>query len=324
MNETEQLVADVVYAAIQHASNESERSQQAKQYRVGMSDLGFCSERTRRMIAQQDPGDKDTLKAFIGTAIGDHVEKAVAGFPHMPEGWEPVIQAEVSIELEADDGRRFLLPGHPDIVFRHGLVIDAKTAGGLDLARRVGADQQKRFQRHLYGKAAFEAGLMDVDSLDDVMVGNLWVDRTGEDQSVHVEIESFSQDVIDAATHWLTEVIDAYISEREAIKEPPREMCAVVCGFFATCRMGDTDVEGLITDPTMVEAVRLYVEAGVTKKLADRQQKEAKAALKEVQGSTGQHILRWTHINETTVPGFTRKGYDKIDIKPVKGVDPTQ
>jgi hypothetical protein len=313
VNEQEQQLADMVYKSMQDFSNNSARGQQAQEFRVGISDLGYCSERTRRMLDQQVPEETDMLKAFIGTAIGDHVEQAVVkAFP------TAISQAEVSLPLTVGD-RTFNVPGHPDLVLPQGIVLDAKTSDGLALARRMGADQQKNFQRHGYGKAAWLAGLFDDDvHLDDVQVGNVWIDRSGDAQEVHVQLVPFDQDVLDDAARWLDEVIYAYIQQTEARKEPAREVCAATCGFFSVCRALDTDVQGLLTDPEVLEAVRMYREGLDLEKQGKSLKEQAKPALKGIAGSTGQHTVRWTHINETEVPASKRRGYDKIDVRPIK------
>lgn len=315
MTPEEQDVADFVYAAIQHASNFSERSMQAKTFQVGVSDLGYCAERTRRMIAQEVPSDKDTLAAFIGTAIGDHVEQAVAKFADSP--LTPIVQGEVEVTLDGDDGRTYILKGHPDLVFSD-LVLDVKTAYGLDLVRRTGASRQQRFQRHLYGLGALACGMVKVDDTD-LRVGNVWIDRSGVDKSVHVEIEPYSSDVVRQATAWLDEVVYAYLHGQTAEKEPPREVCAVTCGFYDTCRMWDTDVEGLLTDVTVLEAVKMHVEGMKLERHGKHLKTQAAANLKGIQGSTGRHMLRWVHVNESPIKAGVRRAYDRLDVKPIAG-----
>jgi len=313
MNEHEQQVADAIYAAMMEFSINSERGQQAKEFRVGISDLGYCSERTRRMLDQQVPKDTDMLKAFIGTAIGDHVEQAVLkAYPDV------VRQAEVVLRLE-HDGHVYDVPGHPDLVFPlDGMVLDAKSSSGLSLARRLGADQQKNFQRHGYGYACWEAGMFGDIPVEDVKVGNVWVDRAGNEQEVHVEIVPLDVSVLEDAARWLSDVIYAYVQGEEARKEPAREVCEVTCGFFDVCRAYDTDVSGLLTDPTVLEAVAMYKEGLALEKQGKKLKEDAKPALKGIEGSTGEFTVRWVHINETEVPASTRRAYDKIDIRKLK------
>lgn len=125
MTPEESLLAATVYGAIQSASNYSERSQQSADYRIGMSDLGYCSEKVRRMLAGIPEPVTDKLKAFIGTALGDHAERAcLAVWPHA------IVQAEVVVALTGDRGT-YNVGGHPDLILPEGLVIDFKSAGGL-------------------------------------------------------------------------------------------------------------------------------------------------------------------------------------------------
>ena len=253
------------------------------------------------------------LKAFLGTAIGDHVERAIERkFPGA------IRQASVTLALEGSE-RTFEVPGHPDLILPdEGIVLDAKTSDGLSLARRLGADQQKNFQRHGYGKAAWAAGMFGDRPLEEVQVGNVWIDRSGDTQEVHVQLVPFDQQVLDDASRWLEDVIYAYINGEEARKEPAREVCAVTCGFFSVCREWDTDVEGLLTDPEVVEAIRMYREGAALEKQGRSLKAEAKPALKDIAGSTGDTVVRWIHVNETTVPATKRAAYSRLDIKPVK------
>jgi hypothetical protein len=314
VNEQETKIAELFYAAIQKASTHSERGQQAQRFEVGISDLGYCSERVRRMLDQQVPGDTDWLKAFIGTALGDHIEKAVEA--HYPG--RVLVQQEVKITLQGDE-YTYEVPGHPDLILPdEGIVIDAKSSDGLSLARRLGADQQKRFQRHGYGLGAWEAGLFGDIPLKDVQVGNVWIDRTGDEQELHVELEPFSEDVIHDAGQWLDSVVYAYRNGEEAQKEPPREVCAVTCGFFSVCREWQTDVSGVIEDPELLEAIKMYVEGGDLVRQGTKLKDGAKSVLRGISGSDGTHVLRWVKVDESVVPEHTRRGYERLDLKRMK------
>jgi len=317
MDDQEQALADDLYRAIQMYTTHDERGMQAKRYRVGISDLGYCSERTRRMLAQEDPDDSDMYLAFIGTALGDHFEKAVK----KAYGSEVLIQPTCNLVLTSDT-HTYEIPGHPDIVFPHkGMVLDGKTARGLSLAERNGADRQKRYQRHGYAKGLWQDGVFGDIPLEEILVGNVWMDRAGDDKRLHVELEPFSEDVIFEATEWLEEVILAFTSGEPARKEPPREVCEKTCGFFSTCRAYDSDVQGLLTDEVVLSAIAQYQEGQDLASVGRRLQEQAKAALEEIDGYAivdGQRYqLRHTHINETVIPEQRRRGYDKISLKKV-------
>lgn len=308
----ERALAEEFYAAVQAASATSERSLQAAAFKAGVSDLGFCSERTRRMIAQQVPASTDYLDAFIGTAIGDHVERAYAA-THP----EVIVQPEVLVTLDGDGGS-YEVTGHPDLVDPAGVVIDVKTKRGLSIVTRTGPNQQQQFQRHLYAKGAYHAGLFHDDvALADVRVANVWFDRAADDRYAHVHMEPYSESMVTAATFWLDDVVYAYLNGQEARKEPAREVCEKWCGFYRDCRMLDTDVEGYLSDPEVVTAVDLMVEARELESKARKLKDTAKAALTGVTGSTGKYAVRWIHVNGGPV-SYTRDSYERLDVKPIK------
>ena len=317
MDEEEQALAGLIYSSIQHYSKNSERGMQAQEFRVGVSDLGYCSERTRRMLDQQVPDDTDLLAAFIGTAIGDHVEAAIAKNADEFEGAATQVEVEVTL---AGEERDYHLSGHPDVLLpAKGIVLDGKTSFGLALARRLGADQQKQYQRHLYGLGAWEGGWFGDLPLSEVRVGNVWVDRAGIEKEVHVELEPFSAEVVREAARWLDEVVYAYLNNEEARKEPAREVCEATCGFFKVCRAFDTDVTGLLTDETVLAAIEMYREGASLEKEGRSLKAQAKPALEGIAGSTGTHTLRWVHVNESTVAEHTKRPHDRIDIRKVRG-----
>lgn len=312
MGEEEAALAKRIDGAIQRAATHTDRGQQAAEFRVGISDLGYCSERTRRMLDHQVPEDSDMFKAWIGTALGDALEDAVvAAFPGA------IKQSEVTVTLVGDK-RTFQVLGHPDLILpEEGIVLDGKSAFGLNLARRMGADQQKQFQRHGYGAGAWDAGFFGDLGLKDVRVGNVWLDRSGVESSVHVQLEPFDFQVLFEATHWLEEVIEHYIAGTEAQKEPPREVCASTCGFFSVCRALDTDVTGLLEGRETIEAVQLYLDGKKMASEGEKFKREAKAALDGVSGSTGQHTVRWVSVDEVQVKAGVRRAHKRLDIRAI-------
>lgn len=313
MNEYETQVADWVYQAIQDSSRYSERSQQSAEFRFGVSDLGWCAEKSRRMLDQQVPEDEDLLAAFLGTAIGDALEKAI-----LRANPDAIIQSEVTVEL-AGEQRLYRLDGHPDIILPSDrLLLDGKTRNGLTTVERTGPSENQQYQRHCYAKGAWEAGLFGDCALEEVQVGNIWVDRSGETKRVHVQIEPYSEEVVRHAAEWLDGVVYAYLNGEEAEKQPPREMCAKTCGFFRECRGYDTDVEGRLTDPEVLTSVQMLTEARALTAKANLLKKEATANLKGVSGMTATHSVRWVHVNESPIQPGTRSAYDRLDIKELK------
>jgi hypothetical protein len=309
MTPQETALAEQVYGAIQRSSNYSERSQQSSDFRIGVSDLGYCSEKVRRMVAGIPEPVTDKLAAFIGTAIGDHVELACEAM------WPQAIrQPVVSLILHADGGD-YTVIGHPDLVLPEGILIDVKSSRGFSVVQRTGPSQQQQFQRHCYALAAFEADLFTVP-LDEVRVANVWVDRSADTHHVHVDMEPFSMDVVNTAAMWLDDVAYAYLHGQEARKEPAREVCAKTCGHFPDCRALDTDIEGLLTDDATIAAVDLYTEANRMEREAKKMKDQAKAHLAGVSGSTGKYSVRWIHTNGGHV-AFDRQPSDRLDIRPI-------
>lgn len=313
MNEYETQVADWVYEAINEFSRYSERSLQSAEFRFGVSDLGWCAEKSRRMLDQQVPEDEDLLTAFIGTAIGDHLEAAIKR-----KNPDAIIQSEVEVVLRGET-REYRLTGHPDIILPSDrLLLDGKTRNGLTTVERTGPSDNQQFQRHCYAKGAWEAGLFGECSLDEVQVGNIWVDRSGHEKRVHVHIEPFNEEYVRHAAEWLDGVVYAYLNGEEAEKQPPREMCAKTCGFFRECRGYDTDVEGRLTDPEVLASVEMLTEARALARQADQMKREATANLKGVTGMTATHSVRWVHVNESVIQPGVRSAYDRLDIKELK------
>ena len=312
MTVEEEAMSREFYAACQQATNTSARSIQASGHRVGISDLGHCSERVRRHLLGQTEPATDKTAAFIGTALGDHIEGAYLDmFPNM------IRQAEIEVTLYGDTGT-YVLSGHPDLVDPKGRLIDVKTVRGLNRVRRTGPSQQQQFQRHLYAKACHNAGLFhDEVALADVTVSNIWFDRGGDDKEPYVHTEPFDPRVVDAATAWLDDVVYAFRVGEEARKEPPIQMCQAACGFFLDCRAGRGGPSGLIDDPDLVAAVEMHREAMDLERQARRLKDEAKAALAGVEGSTGRYSVKWVKISGGHVE-YDRAAYQKLDIRPIR------
>ena len=309
MDDEEQWIAEDFYQAIQTASAHSPR---ASQTHFGISSLGWCAEQMRRTLDGQVQDDTDHLSAFIGTAIGDHVERAYAA-----QHPAAIIQAEVHTTLVGDSGITYHLLGHPDIIDPTGLLLDVKTDFGLGVIERTGPSQQQRWQRALYAKAAWEMGYFGDLPLDGIQVGNVWIDRGAVDKRCFVQLEPFDQQDIDAATFWVDEVVYSFIHKQTARKEPPRNVCFATCGFAQDCRGMDTDVQGLLTDDRQLTAVEMYVEGTRLEREAKRLKAQAKIALDGVSGSTGEFAIRWVHVGGAHVE-FDRKPSDRLDIRPIK------
>lgn len=314
MNEEEQKVADSLYAAMMQASTSTERAEQDRQFKIGASQIGHCSELVRRMLAQIEPaGDQDWLAAIMGTAVGDWIETHA-----VPLVWPDAITQSTVVTPLVGDERTYEITGHPDVIVPSlGLVLDNKGTGSMSVVKRIGPKPQQQFQRHIYAKGAWLAGMFGDMPLHEVRVGNVWHDRTAKERGLHVQIEPFSDDVLFEAACWLDEVVDAYLNGDEARKEPHYAFCEGYCPHFSDCRINDSSVEGLIEDPELLAAVDLLQEAKELESQAKRMKNHAQLALQGVEGSTGKWTVKWTLINGGSV-SYQREAYQRLDVRRIK------
>lgn len=312
MNEFETTLAEAIRQSVNDWSEGTERSQQKK---IGVSSLGFCSERLRRELDGQQPeGGINANKMFIGTAVGDYLERAQRLI------WpNAIFQSEVTVTL-VGDMRTYELMGHPDVVippceqFPGGAVLDNKAPGTLVWVRRKEtADDSYQYQRNLYAKAAYDAGMLGDGPIEDVLVGNIYYDRSGVDATPHVQIEPYDPNVLFEAAQWLDEVVLALLAGEEARKEPERRVCEAACGFYQKCRAYDTDAEGLIQQPETLAAIDLYVEAGAMERDAKKMKNAAMIRLQGVEGHTPDFSLRWVHVNGGSV-SYNREAYQRLSL----------
>lgn len=313
MTPEEQAVADKIDAAIYHFMENTERTLQAKSLRIGCSDVGFCSTKVLRMLAgEESDGQETMMPALIGSAVGDYVEQAVA------KSDDTVItQASIEVTLRGDSGRQYVIAGHPDIIWGN-LVLDCKAPNGTAVQQRRGPSAQQQYQRNLYALGAWEQGLLGDIPLDEVRVGNVWIDRSGQEEHVYVQIEAFNPEVVREAGQWIDEIVEAYLNGHEVMKEPPREVCARFCGYYSVCRALDTDAEGLITDEKQLIAVDMYREGMDLEKQGSALKSQAKAVLQGVNGSTGEWLIRWVHVGPVETKPSIRAAHDKISFSKVK------
>lgn len=315
MDEEETALAHLVYDAIHRATHDTERSKQANEaFLIGVSDLGTCAERTRRVMAGVKPEETDKLEAFIGSWVGAGVEAAVAA-----QHPDVLSQVETTVTLDGDAGH-YEITGHADLVHPWG-VGDVKTVDGLNVVKRSGPSRQQLFQRHLLCLGLHQQGQLDVP-LDEAYTYNVWLDRAGRSKETFVHRDRFNPDVVAEATHWLDETVYCYRQGIAAAKEPPRPWCAKACGYFADCRLYDSDVEGLITDLDIGNAVLLRREATALTKRAKQMASDADAVLEGISGyvraPTGEQFqVRETWVNPATYT-TTRKGFYRLSVTPVR------
>lgn len=283
----------------------SPRTQQANARELGVSDIGKCREYVRLFLDDVPFSDQPkTTAARIGTYVHlGALEARRAAQPHL------LIEHTVQVALP----NGMTVKGHADEIDPlRAEVTDAKTTDGLGVVRRVGADGQQRFQRHLYGWGAWQAGLFGDIHPSQVTVRNIWLDRSGGDETAHVEQEPLSSDVLNEAVEWLYEVEEARTEGREAPKDQQVEWCRSYCPFATRCR-GEEDTSTSIFEPRTVEAVELYAEGHRLLKEGEQLKEAARSLIGEVQGSTGRHMVKQTFIEG----GGNRRPYYRLTVTPI-------
>lgn len=306
-SEAATLLAGQVKQAIIEFGDNSERSKQSRNHILGVSDIGGCREFVRRMILDESFTDEVhdyALASFVGHAVGEYAERALIA---SSDEWMER-QLEVQIALR----NSVVLHGHPDLVTSQ-MCIDFKTVDGLSVVRQ-GARQQHRWQVTLYTAALIQTGRLPQDAL----CALVYLDRSGKEVEPYVDVWPYHAEDLDEIVDWVDDVIYALAHDETASKDKPREFCWAACPFVSSCRGGDTDVTGLIEDEEQLLAVKAYLDASGRAKQAKKDRESAAAVLTGVNGSTGEHSLRWVNVPEQIIDSFHRSGYDRLNITPIK------
>ena len=266
----------------------SDRSRHADGGGIGASSFG-CREEMRRTLAQVPATDSpDKMAALIGSYIDGGIRQArKAANPNL------LLDLELTVTLYPAclRGKPFTFPVHPDEVDPdEASATNYKTKNGLAAIRRGFVDDQARMQRHLEYLAAHQAGLVPPEGL----VRNVFIDRSGADQQVHVEQEPFSWAVVEQATEFLNDALYAVKQKEEAMKDRPRVFCKNFCRWYTDCRGPEIDVER-ITDPDIAARVDAIGEA---RSRAKQEQLVADALLNDgLKGLTG-HTDRYSIVSK--------------------------
>lgn len=300
-------IVDEVSRALTSSMADSDRSEWTKGHRIGASDIGHCREYLRRVISQQPFTDEQDnyAAAFMGTAVGALAEEAMTNF-------YPGDRSQLDVEVKLTIGSYVLvIPGHPDLL--HGdTLIDFKTVDGLGVIRRTGPSEKQKYQITLYAKALIDRGDLPADA----WLSLVYIDRSGRERDPVVFSWRYDPVILGDAMEWLADVIYALEHEEEASRDMPRDWCWECCPFVSACRGTDTDVQGIIDEPLVIDAVEIYLESNEQIRKLEKDKKSALSVLKGRSGVVGDHVLRWIHIDgsEYTVK---RDGYDRIHLKPV-------
>ena len=313
-----EAISYMIASAVKSWDARRPRSAQKNAGILGPSDLGFCRQKALLTMQQQpetDVANKGDWAAFVGTAVGERVEAALKdAFPHWIIG--SIDHKRVTTTLS----NGAIIGGVPDILVpAWNCVLDLKTKDGFGWVKREPWSRSYRFQTWVYAKAAAEMGLLDPTK--PLYQGLIYMDRAGNEDKPYVVRQELDPLIEDELVTWVDDIIYANLHGEDASRDIPAPVCEKICEHFTACRGGlpDRDAD-LIDDPTMIRAAELYAEGLTLESDGRKLKKEAANALKGVSGYVGTWQVRWTHIPESFVPGYERKGYDRIDVRPSRAV----
>jgi len=290
----------------------SARSVQASEGRLGPSDIGFCRQKAALMVRGVEATDAPPKwAAAVGTAVHNYVEAAIK---QMFPDWLMGSIDDVTVTATLPSGAQ--ISGHPDIVIpSENTGLDIKTVDGFQWVKREGTSQQHKYQRHLYAMGCIAAGLFDPEK--PVWVGNVYFDRSGKQPAPLVFVEEMDPMLTDEIDSWVGDVIYAVKNNEDASRDIPAAVCERICSHFTACRgaLETNDGGELIIDTELVSAIDMYTEARGMEKTAKQMKDEASARLLGVNGSTGQWQVRWVEVQPSKVESFEKNGYSRLDIR---------
>lgn len=304
-------IAEQVRTAVAAHTMGSERALQQAEHRVGPSEVGACRSYLARMIAQVDTDPSEDIKwsAFVGTALGDRLEMAVAAD-------RGDIRTQVAITATYPNGLK--ISGSADAVLLGEGVWDFKSRDGLSLISREGPSFQERAQIQTYLLGAIQQGLVPPDGY----AALVYVDRSGkqdtptvfvyrQDPAVLDELDSRLRDVFYAVEHGLN----------EAPRDRPYDWCVKVCPFFTSCRGADEHQDpGRIEAPEHLAAITSYQQGAAMEKQGKALKDQAKEVLLGVSGLASELGVRltWTEVPATMIDSYVRAGYVRPGLRKVK------
>lgn len=304
----------IVEGAIRNWSFGSDRSKQSEQGLLGPSEIGGCRAAIAHTIVGTErlPEEGIKLAAFVGTAVGELVERAVIMFLAAKMG--DAAQRQVALTARLPH-LGLNISGNADLVIGPS-VWDVKTKDGLADVRRNGPSFAHKAQINTYQLARIQAGLATPEDEWSLV----YVDRSGADENVFVysspydpeitsEIESRLEDALYAAEHDMD----------SAPRDEPYHYCARYCAFFNACRGTDEHQKGgLITEPAILDTVAQYREGKAIEKRGKELAKAAQTKLEGIEGSTGEVTVTWSTVNATVIQTHTRAGGTRLYVTPVR------
>ena len=276
--------------------------ERARQTRLGISDIGTCREKARRLLAGERATDAPSLRAAeMGTAVHQYVAMALASsYPGL------LIERKITVSLP---NNTIIIPGTADIIDPHEpSVTDLKTrqnAAALAYTASHGADDQQRYQRHLCYLGALQEGLVPMEGI----TRNVWLPRAGDTDDVIVEQEPFSWDVIKEVDEWLEHVAYAAAHHELAPRDKHAAWCAKFCQFYSDCRLGSDSAR--VDDPALIDAAQSWDHHDRAAKHHRAIADGAKQELEVLQGHDPRYVVEipggtvgWVYVHRESNPYY--------------------
>lgn len=312
IDQIERVLSD----AIRDFGMNAARTIQSKEGRIGPSDVGFCRQKAALMTRGVEQTDEKPINAAqIGTAIHAYVAEAFTWAN--PDNWltEQPVTALLPNGVE--------ISGTADLILTDwNALIDVKTVDGFSWVKREGTSQNHKFQRHLYAMGAMRAGLLDEEK--PLYVGNLYIDRSGNEKQPLLTLEEFDYTLTDEITSWLDDVIYAVKQGEDASRDIPAPVCEKICEWYTVCRGNlPTDDGGeVIEDDERRAAIKMFDEGRELEKAGAQMKREASTRLVDTNGVAIIDGDRWqvrnTYVNPTTVQAFDKAGYNRLDVRKMR------
>lgn len=309
---TTDIVADLFRTIRYEYMNQTARSLQSAERRIGASELGLCRSYLVHMISETPADDErvhdEKLPAIMGTAYGDWIETAYA--------WRRP-NAITQADFEATFPSGITVPGHADIIDPDlNAVFDGKTKDGLELVRR----DPNAARQHAYQVRTYVLGLVQAGVLKPGARGFLvYADRSGKDPAdVVIEVDC-SDAAITEVDEFVGDAIYAYQHSTEAPKDMEYHWCERFCEFFSSCRGVESRAPGVIQDPEVKTALEVRLEQAAIISKAKKLKAEADERLRSVEGVVLRDDGSAYEVSQTEVQGsdiaYFRRPYMSLSVR---------
>lgn len=301
--------------ALETNEAQSPRTAQSREGILGPSDIGFCRQKAVLVTRQVQPTDEVShWAAIVGTAIHNYVETA---FKKSHPDW--ILGSIDKVRVSATLPSGAVISGTPDIVIpSRNMVLDIKTVDGFEWTTRNGPSSSHKYQRHLYALGLIEAGILDGSK--PVLVGNLYYDRSGKQKTPLLYVDEMDNALTEVIDSWIGDVIYAVRNGEDSARDVAAVVCQQICELFTACRgsLPTSDTPEPITDEFLLSAIDMYVDGRDMEKKGSQMKKEASTLLKDVNGSSGKHQVRWVQVNASFIEGYERAASSRLDVRKIK------